>query len=153
MDLMNHNGGPHLNGSQWRASLEWITIEGLTGMGTSLEWITMRSSIEWIIMDSLEGIIIITVPITITTMEGVIWMDHHHHGGLEWNGRDHKGEAHWNGWQRRDSLEWITMEGIAWMDHIGGQTSGKLLDLYRTGGPVTTWKFQVLLVLHKSYRT
>ena len=33
------------------------------------------------------------------------------------------------------------------------QTSGKLLDLYRTGGPVTTWKIQVLLVLQNFYRT
>ena len=33
------------------------------------------------------------------------------------------------------------------------QTSGKFLDLYRTGGPVTTWKIQVLLVLQNFYRT
>ena len=33
------------------------------------------------------------------------------------------------------------------------QTSGKLLDLYRTGGPVTTWKIQVLQVLQHFYRT
>ena len=35
----------------------------------------------------------------------------------------------------------------------GAQTSGKLLDLYWTGGPVTTWKIQVLLVLQNFYRT
>ena len=33
------------------------------------------------------------------------------------------------------------------------QTSGKLLDLYRTGGPVTTWKIQGLQVLQHFYRT
>ena len=34
----------------------------------------------------------------------------------------------------------------------GGQTSGKLLDLYRTGGLVTTWKIQVLLVFQNFYK-
>ena len=33
------------------------------------------------------------------------------------------------------------------------QTSGKLLDLHRTGGPVTTWKIQVSLVLQNLYRS
>ena len=33
------------------------------------------------------------------------------------------------------------------------QTSEKLLNLYRTGGPATTWKIQVLLVLQNFYRT
>ena len=33
-----------------------------------------------------------------------------------------------------------------------GQTSWKLLDLYRTGELVTTWKIQVLLVLQNFYR-
>ena len=33
------------------------------------------------------------------------------------------------------------------------QTSGKLLDLYRTGGPVNTWKIHVLPVLQNFYRT
>ena len=33
------------------------------------------------------------------------------------------------------------------------QTSGKLLDLYLTRGPVTTWKIQVLLVLQNFYWT
>ena len=33
------------------------------------------------------------------------------------------------------------------------QTLRKLLDLYRTGGPVATWKIQVLPVLQNFYRT
>ena len=33
------------------------------------------------------------------------------------------------------------------------QTSGKLLDLYQTKRPVTTWKIQVLPVLQNFYRT
>ena len=33
------------------------------------------------------------------------------------------------------------------------QTSGKLLELNRTGGPETLWKIQILLVLQKIYRT
>ena len=39
------------------------------------------------------------------------------------------------------------------LDLTRKQTSGKLLDLYRTGGPVTTWKIQVLQVLQHFYRT
>ena len=33
------------------------------------------------------------------------------------------------------------------------QATEKLLDLYRTGGLVTPWKIQVLLVLQNFYRT
>ena len=44
---------------------------------------------------------------------------------------------------------------LIWMslDFTDDQTSGKLLDLYRTGGLVATWKIQVLLVLQNFYRT
>ena len=53
---------------------------------------------------------------------------------------------------------WLRIRGVK-IHHVSRdiviqtQTSGKLLDLYRTGGPVTTWKIQVLLVLQNFYRT